>query len=164
MRGMSGAGKSYRAKEIAKNINATICSADDFWIKNGKYVFDVSKLWLAHKSCQKKFDSCVASNENVIVDNTNLTAKDMKYYLDAMTDRTDYTVVIYNVSHNSLEEAIAYRSNSPDGKNIPADRITEMYAKFNALNISEIIKARPSVAFMSSEAFENGILKSEYLG
>lgn len=137
MRGYSGGGKSTKAKELSKKYDAEICSADDFWNKDGKYVFDVAKLGQAHASCFSKFKKNIDSCKNVIVDNTNLTTRDVEKYLDYLSG-TDYQVCIYEVAHNTLDEAIQYRSEQADGKNVPKDRIEDMYNKFYSINIKKM--------------------------
>lgn len=86
-RGLSGAGKSTRAKELqalytALGISTVICSADDYFMKDGVYVFDRNLLGKAHAACQDKFRKAVDNGINaVIVDNTNLTAKECRPYV-----------------------------------------------------------------------------------
>ena len=58
MRGISGSGKSTKAREIMAKENscgnaAIICSADDFFMASGKYKFDASKLGQAHAWCRQ---------------------------------------------------------------------------------------------------------------
>lgn len=82
MRGLPGSGKSYLANLIKDKVEGVICSADHYFEKNGIYTFDKSKLGQAHKKC---FDKAVANfkkNKIVIVDNTNITLKEINPYLD----------------------------------------------------------------------------------
>ncbi len=53
LRGISGSGKSTLSKEIQSHsteygARAIICSADDYFMRNGVYEFDNSKLSAAH--------------------------------------------------------------------------------------------------------------------
>lgn len=83
MRGLPGSGKSTRAKQIAQDTNAVICSADDFFLNDaGEYVFDAANLHKAHLTCQKKADVAVYEGKNVVIDNTNIKLRDMKFYVD----------------------------------------------------------------------------------
>ena len=51
IQGLPGSGKSTFGKRLAKEIGAYMFEADDYFMKNGKYVFDQSKLHEAHKKC-----------------------------------------------------------------------------------------------------------------
>jgi predicted kinase len=137
MRGYAGSGKSYKADQIKKeNENTEIVSADNYWLDDsGNYNFDVSKLSLAHKDCYDKFTRLVNSGVNVIVDNTNLKYNDIKKYIDYLVTNNNlnsyiYSVELIEVSFNSIEEAIKHRTNSPINKNIPENRMREMFKAF----------------------------------
>lgn len=81
--GCSGSGKSTKAKELAKKLNAIVCSADHyFYDVFGKYNFDASKLGHAHKMCYDKAYRTLEQQQDVIIDNTNANAKDRKVYED----------------------------------------------------------------------------------
>ncbi len=86
MRAIPGSGKSSLAKQLeakarAEGKTAVICSADDFFMENGHYNFNPSKISEAHKTCFKKFMHAVASNiDLIIVDNTNLSAWEISPY------------------------------------------------------------------------------------
>jgi 2',3'-cyclic-nucleotide 3'-phosphodiesterase len=84
MRGLPGSGKSTLAKEFAEIFAATICSADDFFVilGNGTYKFDAKLIGVAHSRCRDRFDACIDSRSNVIVDNTNVKPAEYKHYVD----------------------------------------------------------------------------------
>lgn len=86
MRGIPGSGKSTRAKEIAKQDY--ICSADDYFIKNGVYTFVQHEIGKAHSECLKKFVGLLHNHRNdicddvaVVVDNTNLRKWEYETYV-----------------------------------------------------------------------------------
>lgn len=136
MRAYAGAGKSWRSREIASSTpNTIIVSADDYWMVDGKYVFDASRLGQAHGQCFQRFCDAVANGQNVIVDNTNLNYKDICKYIDYLLKNNNLNQYIYNVElvevqFNSIEKAIELRSNREDGKNIPENCMRQMYKKF----------------------------------
>lgn len=139
MRGYAGCGKSTEAEKLAKEYNAVICSADDYWMKNGKYCFVMENLHLAHAACFDKFKNAVKNGENVIIDNTNLKFEDIQKYVDHLIvnnnhNRYIYAVDIKEVRYNSIDKAIEHRSNREDGKNIPVDQMKRMEALFNRVN------------------------------
>lgn len=86
LRGCSGSGKSTLADFLhEKDPNKTaVCCADDYFMKDGKYQFDITKLGSAHKYCQALFE-CVCEDpkiEIIIIANTNCNDRDFKYYFD----------------------------------------------------------------------------------
>lgn len=72
MRGIPGSGKSTWA---ATNYpNATVVSADHYFMVGGKYIYDQSKIDEAHAECMRKFIGYMLSRtDHVVVDNTNTT-------------------------------------------------------------------------------------------
>ena len=94
MRGLPGSGKSTIVRAIAQSYQrSVVCSADDYFFKDGVYKFDAACLSSAHESCQNKAkDSCNAGIPVVIVDNTNVRRWEMKFYLELASHR-DYVVV-----------------------------------------------------------------------
>lgn len=86
LRGIPGAGKSTKAKKLIEQNNncGTICSADDFFIINGHYKFDVNKLGVNHGKCFTKFQQALQNKDSlVILDNTNIKRKDFAHYVTA---------------------------------------------------------------------------------
>ncbi len=85
LRGPSGAGKSTYAKTRFPGRKVEICSADDFFMKDGKYVFDWRLLDRAHAGCMKKFVDLLTWNggdvEVIVVDNTNTSLIEIAPYM-----------------------------------------------------------------------------------
>lgn len=83
LRGISGTGKSTLARQIEKQHNTKALGSDDFFMKGGKYVFDVSKLHDAHAWNRKRVQEAMSRGDPVvIVDNTNTQAWEMKPYVE----------------------------------------------------------------------------------
>lgn len=84
MRGAPGSGKSTVAKRL-RDMSAqgycVIASADDFFVEDGEYVYDGSRLSEAHARCFGKAAVAMASHQNVVVDNTNLSVRDFAHYV-----------------------------------------------------------------------------------
>jgi predicted kinase len=82
MSGVSGSGKSTY---IRNNITPlpTVFSADDYFIKDGKYNFEPSKLGDAHATCFRHFmHACqIGICSPIVVDNTNLSAYEIAPYI-----------------------------------------------------------------------------------
>lgn len=87
--GIPGSGKSTFAGEADKRV---VCSADDFFMVDGKYCFDFRKLGEAHGSCLRKFIECVSRGESVVyVDNTNTTVLELAPYM-AIANAYNYKI------------------------------------------------------------------------
>lgn len=80
MRGVPGSGKSTYAK--ASFPGAVICSADDFFTKDGVYRFDGAKIGMAHAECFSKFMRAITAplELQIIIDNTNTQLWEMAPY------------------------------------------------------------------------------------
>lgn len=88
MRGIPGSGKSTTARKLATGPEY-ICSADDYFVRDGKYSFDPAGLHLAHRACLVKFLSLLARNRDnhpfddtdIVVDNTNIRLWEYEPYM-----------------------------------------------------------------------------------
>lgn len=105
MRGLQGSGKSTLAKKIAsKSLNSVICSSDNYFMKDGKYVFKRSQLKDAHAYCFNKFKDAL-DNESpiVVIDNTNIQWKHFRSYIQYVwnyyDDHTLYNIRAIDFSH-----------------------------------------------------------------
>ena len=82
VRGVPGAGKST----FAKSIGGVHIEADQFFMMNGKYNFDITKIKLAHKYCQNqteawmKTDGTQVNNDKIVVSNTFTQEWEMEPY------------------------------------------------------------------------------------
>ncbi|XP_041485019.1 uncharacterized protein LOC121431528 [Lytechinus variegatus] len=92
MRGCPGSGKSFVAKSLKGN--GVILSTDDFFMVNGKYLFDRNAIGEAHDWNQKRAQDCLEKGITpVIIDNTNIHTWEMKPYV-VMALKHQYHVVI----------------------------------------------------------------------
>jgi len=79
IRGLQGSGKST----LASVIGSAICSADDFFIKNGKYQWDRDKLNQAHNWCFRKCELYMIKNISpIIVANTFVNENHLDRYIE----------------------------------------------------------------------------------
>ncbi len=90
MHGISGSGKSTTtnkfvekySKEYGDNLTYSIHSADNYFMNNGEYQFDPSKLGEYHELNHKEFCNSLDRNINlVIVDNTNILPEHWEPYV-----------------------------------------------------------------------------------
>lgn len=89
LRGVSGTGKSTMSKELQQQFGVGTISADHFFTDpvTGRYNFDPSKIGEAHRQAQAEFAKAINSGQQIIiVDNTNTTFSEMKYYAKMAVD------------------------------------------------------------------------------
>lgn len=98
MRGCPGSGKSYVANllrngYIQLGFSCSIYSTDNFFIKDGVYKFDPTKIGVYHRrNTRRVFDAMQDQVDVIIVDNTNTVWKEVKKYC-ALALAHDYEVV-----------------------------------------------------------------------
>jgi predicted kinase len=79
MCGVSGSGKSTYIQN--NHMVCRVVSADTYFMKSGKYVFDVMQLGEAHSECLRNFiELCQNGEDKIIVDNTNTTIEEIAPY------------------------------------------------------------------------------------
>lgn len=138
MRGCPGSGKST----YASWLNGLICSADDYFMKDGRYCFDLTLLGEAHAQCQEKCRRGMQEGVALIViDNTNLMAEDFEDY-QWMAGRFGYEVefaepkcmeweVAKELASSLKRLAAAFAARSVHG--VPAETIARMILKYEPL-------------------------------
>lgn len=131
-RGIPASGKSTFTKEILttlneSNISVVSCSTDDYFIVEGKYTFDTSKLREYHLRNQQKFNASLKDGiEVVICDNTNIEPWEAKPYYE-MAKEFDYRVVLIDFESRNIEEHCAAQNNKGYNRNIDEDILSKMH-------------------------------------
>lgn len=137
MRGLSGSGKSTLVKAI-KSIYAkdatgdfVICSADDYFMFDGSYNFDVSRLGDAHEDCQNRMKEAVTSRvRTVVIDNTNVMYWEMKSYIQN-ANREGYLVILVEPKTPwRLNAAILAEKNS---HGVPREVLQKKIKSYNSI-------------------------------
>jgi predicted kinase len=102
LRGLPGSGKST----LAKSLGGKHIEADMYFMKDGEYQFDVTRLRDAHNWCRHSvMDAMKASEPKVIVSNTFTQEWEMEaYYL--LAEELGYTVfsLIVENRHDGVNE------------------------------------------------------------
>ena len=119
VRGLPGSGKSTFSNYLCLD---TYWEADLYYIKNGKYEFDPSKIGEAHKLCQQVIEKAMQENHlKVGVGNTSTTEQELKPYLD-MAKKYNYKVFSIIIENRHGNESI---------HNVPLETIEKMRNRFN---------------------------------
>ena len=116
VRGLPGAGKST----FAKTLGGIHIEADHYFMKDGEYKFDASKLKQAHECCRTSTEGWMVEGYNIVVSNTFTQEWEMETYYE-LAKRYDYQV------HSLIVE------NRHDGVNehgVPADKLEQMKNRF----------------------------------
>jgi len=116
LRGLPGSGKSTLAKRICNQH----VEADEFFVVNGVYQFDPTKLKQAHEWCQIQTEGWMMKGYNVVVSNTFTQEWEMEAYYK-LAEKYGYRV------HSLVVE------NRHEGVNehgVPADKLEQMKNRF----------------------------------
>lgn len=107
VRGIPGSGKST----FAKSLGGAHFEADMFFMKDGEYKFDMTKIKDAHKWCQDSVNTAMilnntaGLNQTIVVSNTFTQEWEMKPYFE-MADLHGYKVfsIIVENRHGGVNE------------------------------------------------------------
>ena len=143
-RGIPASGKSEFAKRIVDRVQksglrAISCSTDDYFMVDGVYSFDASKLREYHLKNQERFrDSLNQGVDLVICDNTNLEPWEAKpYYM--MAKEKGYRVILMDFLPRDIKEHFAIQKNHQGyNHNIPLDVLENMEKSY--LNYKKLTK------------------------
>ena len=119
VRGLPSSGKTTFAHKLCH----VVISADDYFEKNGEYLFDSSKLHIAHKQCQTIVEENMYGNNDIAVANTFTTDKEMKPYFD-LDYKYCYTVTTFIVESRHCNK---------NDHNVPNETVEKMRNRFNVV-------------------------------
>jgi len=129
MRGLPGSGKSTVARDLAaaaeeNGLRAIICSADDYFMEDGHYVYKPGEQGRAHVFCQASVDRSLANGYDlVIVDNTNIKKEHMRYYAE-LAKLYKYSVSTRPVGGRGPSEVECYFQRQAHG--VPRETLERM--------------------------------------
>ena len=127
IRGIPGSGKSTTARKMKeKNPEYIHIEADMFFMRDGVYVFDASKLGAAHAWCQARTEAELRAGKTVIVSNTFTTIKELLPYFQ-IADRVLGTYPVVHTCHGEFENI----------HGVPPEKVNQMRDRF-VLDISEL--------------------------
>lgn len=109
MRGIPGSGKSTKAKLLAGDTGR-IHSTDDYFMQDGKYVFNVDKLEENHQLNFQAFKADLQQGVSpLIVDNTNSRRWEYQRYINE-AEIMGYQVEVVQIPH--IDAALAAQRNT----------------------------------------------------
>lgn len=139
MRGVSGSGKSTIARKLAQLESSVICSTDDYFLVDGKYVFEPRMIGVNHSRNQERArDSMKNRIPQVIIDNTNTQAWEMIPYVQAALE-LGYQIEIVEPEPATLEE-IMRRQESRGDKNLPLEVVERMMSRFEKVTVESLVE------------------------
>lgn len=111
IRGLPGSGKSTLARKLANAQGCNYYEADQYFMEDGEYKFDASKLHKAHNWCWNSTFNDIHHGRNVIVSNTFTTIREMRNYFHLASNYGCDLVIIectgnYGSIHGVPEEKI----------------------------------------------------------
>ena len=118
IRGIPGCGKS----SFADLLPGHTCTADDYHMVDGKYVWKQENAHIAHIECQKKCERLMKMGSDIIkVANTSTTMKEMQPYYD-LAEKYGYMVfsIVVENRHNGVNE-----------HNVPEETLKKMVERFD---------------------------------
>jgi len=80
LRGIPGSGKSTIARELYAGY--LHCEADQYFMDNGVYRFDPTRIKEAHADCQRRVRDGLSGGFNVVVSNTFIKLWELQPYID----------------------------------------------------------------------------------
>lgn len=117
VRGLPGAGKST----LAEQMQGVHIEADQFWMVDGEYKFDASRLKECHDDCKKRVMDAMSEGKNVVVSNTSTTEEELLPYF-TMGTALGYKVFSIIVENRHGGESI---------HNVPNHVIEKMRNRFS---------------------------------
>jgi predicted kinase len=118
LRGLPGSGKST----FAKLLGRAVCTADDWFMRSGKYEWRADLLSEAHDWCMCKCRRFMKKGvDRIIIANTNINERAMRPYFDMAKDfgYTVFTVIVENRHGNS------------NIHNVPDENLVNMEKRFS---------------------------------
>lgn len=141
-RAVPGSGKTTIARCITQALQAAGLqvvnhSTDEFFMRNGRYCFDIGKLNEYHQQNQKNFiRDLQCSTDIVICDNTNLQPWQTAPYTDNAR-KYGYRIIFLNLPPRELYKHVQAQlvtPEKPDAHGVPEECLAEFIEDFNTYN------------------------------
>lgn len=129
VRGLPGSGKSTLASKLVPTMADRHYEADQYFIVEGEYKFDINYLVEAHEWCQSKTRSSLSVGHSVVVSNTFTTIREMRPY--------------FKIAHEFgiVPQIILCQGQWGSIHNVPEETLARMRNRFQ-FDISELYKVK----------------------
>lgn len=120
LRGLPGSGKSTLAKLLTQNVGVHH-ETDDYFMVDGEYKFDPTKLSTAHKWCQVRVEHAMEDEKDKIVVSNTFTQEwemDVYYELAKKYGYRVYSIIVEN-RHGGVNE-----------HGVPEEKLQQMSDRF----------------------------------
>lgn len=143
MRGISGSGKSTMAKSLPGVSAENIFSTDDFFVADGQYRFDQSKLGRAHDWNQKRVEAAMQSGATpIVVDNTNTQLWEARPYV-VMANYHGYEIEILEPETEwKFDAAELVKRNEHGVPRVAIQRMLDRYVPMAQFTIAAIMQEK----------------------
>lgn len=105
IRGLPGSGKTT----LVELFVPLVFSADDYFYRNGQYVFDAEKLAEAHGACFDNVTAALLQGKEVAVANTFSRVWEFQRYID-FCNKTGIAFTVITVETTFTDEELAARN------------------------------------------------------
>jgi predicted kinase len=134
MRGLPYSGKSARARELAGDIGR-IHSANDYFMVDGVYRYDVRQIRNAHSETQAAFRKDLEESVPIVIcDNCNVRAWEIYEYV-RLASSFGYEIEIVTMPH--YPAIAAFRKTN--WREIPTDKFLKMHDSFENYNMTKVL-------------------------
>jgi len=123
VRGLPGSGKSTFAEAIE---GVEVLAADDYFMVDGEYIFDPSRLGAAHQWCLEETLESLLEGRPTAVANTFTQRWELQPYLD-MAEKEDVPVTVVSLFDNGFTDAELFERNT---HGVPLEAIAAMRNRF----------------------------------
>lgn len=125
VRGIPGSGKSTLAKTLIGFYMHV--EADQYWMQDGEYKFDATRLRQAHEWCQTRTRELLTAGFNPVVSNTFTTIKELRPYFDIARE------------FDIVPQVITCHAQYGNVHDVPEETLDKMRARF-VYDLSELYK------------------------
>ena len=137
-RAVPGSGKTTITNCIVKtlkkyDLSSRIHSTDDFFLKDGKYIFDIEKLNFYHQLNIRNFKKSLTDKLDVVIcDNINIAPWQTKPYLD-LAREFGYQIIFITYEPRELEKHVESQKvtpEKPDAHNVPEKELKRFIIEY----------------------------------